>query len=114
MASRGKSRVFVVRITYRFNEGVVDGPALCNVHAGETDAVTLNYDAIGATQRSRQIGGELTDRAHGVVIDAVGDIFVGGEGESGLDGDASVGEDDLSSPSTTAPGPGSGRNNSAA
>ncbi len=71
--------------------GSVDG----NEFFGQTDVLVSKFAADGGKLWSRQIGGPLTEGSRGVLVDAAGDIFVGGQTESTFDGNTSAGGRDI-------------------
>src|SRR5439155_701956 len=61
--------------------------------AGDYDAFVAKYDAAGSAFWTRQFGTSDYDDAHGVAVDAAGNVYVAGS-TSGSLGGASAGYDD--------------------
>ena len=75
--------------------GIVDGSLDGNVWAGQSDAFVRKYDAAGTTLWSRQLGTPLSESGRGVALDDAGDIYIGGQTETDLDGNMSQGDRDI-------------------
>ncbi|PCC67870.1 hypothetical protein SAMN02745121_07906 [Nannocystis exedens] len=73
------------------SSGSLDG----NVFGGQLDGFVVKYDASGAKQWIRQIGGTHLDWASSVVLVGADDIYVAGRAETGLDGNMAVGDADF-------------------
>lgn len=86
-AAADQSDVYIVGET----TGGIDG----NVNAGDYDAFVIKYDVNGVKQWTRQFGTNKRDDGYGVAISASGGIFVVGDTQGALDGNANVGLYDL-------------------
>ncbi|MCP4133877.1 MAG: hypothetical protein GY754_23105, partial [bacterium] len=71
--------------------GVLDG----GTNAGDSDIVLVKYNSDGDRQWTRQTGTAKADNASGVSVDDSGNIFVAGQTDGGLNGDANAGESDI-------------------
>jgi hypothetical protein len=70
--------------------GVVDGS-----NAGAQDFFVAKYDAAGARQWVRQLGGTGDDCAAGIAVDVAGNAYVTGVTSGNLDGNVSAGSYDI-------------------
>ena len=67
--------------------GGLDG----NTSLGGRDAFVIKYDPAGAEQWTRQFGTAFGDTSAAVATDALGNVYVAGETEGGLDGNTNAG-----------------------
>ncbi|MFH1227028.1 MAG: SBBP repeat-containing protein [Planctomycetota bacterium] len=74
---------------YTFGE--LDG----NTSAGLNDFFLIKYDSSGVKQWTRQSGTALNDSARSVAVDTVGNIYVAGRTDGGLDGNPYAGGGDF-------------------
>jgi hypothetical protein len=71
--------------------GGIDGA----INAGGLDVVVAKYNANGAKQWTRQLGGAGHDAANAVTLDASGYLYIGGETTGDFDGNTSAGGQDM-------------------
>eukprot|EP00435_Cladocopium_sp_Y103_P017238 s787_g4.t1 len=71
--------------------GSLDG----NTNAGWADIFLMKFDAQGVHQWTRQRGGERSDYARALQVDAKGNVLIAGETQSSLDGHSNAGDRDM-------------------
>jgi hypothetical protein len=79
--------IYVAGYTY----GGLDG----NTNAGLGDMFFIKYNSSGTKQWTKQLGTASYDGASGVATDSLGNIYLAGYTNSGLDGNTSAGLNDL-------------------
>ncbi len=85
VSTDGLGNVYVVGLT---------GDNLGGPSAGGRDAFVAKYDAAGDLQWLRQFGVRAWDEAHGVSVDGLGNVYVGGHTEGGSLGGPNAGSSD--------------------
>jgi hypothetical protein len=83
VATDGGGNIYVTGATL----GGLDG----NTNAGDADLILVKYDPSGTKQWTRQLGTSSDDSGTDVAVDNVGNIFVTGSTEGGLDGNTNAG-----------------------
>lgn len=86
-AADGDGNIYAVG----FTTGVLDG----NSHAGGEDVCVVKFNSAGVKQWTRLLGSGGEDRANGVATDRDGNVYVAGETQGGLDGNANAGGYDM-------------------
>jgi len=62
---------------------------------GKTDILLVKYNSSGTKQWTNQLGSSSRDSGSGVTTDSSGNIYVSGLTEGGLDGNTSLGKEDI-------------------
>jgi hypothetical protein len=86
VAVYGTANIYVAGMT----AGGFDG----NVNAGSFDFFLMKFDGNGTHVWTRQIGGTMADYGNSLVVDSIGDVFVGGETYGNFDGHINAGNID--------------------
>jgi len=81
------SNIYVTGSTY----GGLDG----NTSAGSSDIYLVKYNSSGTKQWTRQLGDSTRDEGNGVTVDSIGNIYVTGYTQGGLDGNTNSGVGDI-------------------
>jgi lipopolysaccharide export system protein LptA len=87
IAVDGSGNIYVTGYTY----GGLDG----NPNAGGSDAFLVKYDSEGVKQWTRQLGTPADDEAGNAAVDSIGNTYVTGHTQGGLDGNTNAGGRDF-------------------
>lgn len=85
--------VAVDRLGNAYITGYVSGSFDGRWYAGGTDVIVIKVSSAGLIQWARELGTSTTDRSLGVTLDAGGNVYVVGNSDGDLDGNAHSGID---------------------
>ena len=74
-----------------YTNGTMDGVT----SASGNDLYVLKYDSTGTKEWSKQLGSSSRDEAYGIVVDTLGNVFIGGHTSGGLDGNTNSRNSDV-------------------